>query len=211
LAQTKDGWVALFSKERVMKKYLGFLVLLIATSQANAAIIQGDFRTESDLPGAGSGALVYEALNVNVGAGDELTNSDFIQNPSSWGGGVVNMDLDSTTNILTLKSQDTWDFYTFDAWISNIIFNAGEVITGISLLSGNLTNFNLLANLSFTDNSIHINYTDYNAFDFTGTDAQFQILTSNVSAVPVPAAALLFAPALLGFMGFRRKAKNIVA
>lgn len=28
------------------------------------------------------------------------------------------------------------------------------------------------------------------------------------NAVPVPAAALLFAPALLGFMGMRRKAKN---
>lgn len=32
-----------------------------------------------------------------------------------------------------------------------------------------------------------------------------------VSAVPIPAAAFLFAPALLGFMGLRRKAKNSVA
>ena len=32
-----------------------------------------------------------------------------------------------------------------------------------------------------------------------------------VSAVPVPAAAFLFAPALLGFMGLRRKAKKSVA
>ena len=32
-----------------------------------------------------------------------------------------------------------------------------------------------------------------------------------VSAVPVPAAVFLFAPALLGFMGLRRKAKNLVA
>jgi len=34
---------------------------------------------------------------------------------------------------------------------------------------------------------------------------------SNVSAVPVPAAVFLFAPALLGFLGFRRRAKNSVA
>tara|TARA_R110001583_G_scaffold195483_1_gene374090 strand:+ start:404 stop:904 length:501 start_codon:yes stop_codon:yes gene_type:complete len=34
---------------------------------------------------------------------------------------------------------------------------------------------------------------------------------SSVSAVPIPAAAFLFAPALLGFMGLRRKAKNSVA
>lgn len=33
----------------------------------------------------------------------------------------------------------------------------------------------------------------------------------SVSAVPLPAAALLFAPALIGFMGLRRKAKNVVA
>jgi len=33
----------------------------------------------------------------------------------------------------------------------------------------------------------------------------------SVSAVPIPAAAFLFAPALLGFMGLRRKAKNSVA
>jgi len=32
-----------------------------------------------------------------------------------------------------------------------------------------------------------------------------------VSAVPIPAAAFLFGPALLGFMGLRRKAKNSVA
>jgi MSHA biogenesis protein MshQ len=34
---------------------------------------------------------------------------------------------------------------------------------------------------------------------------------ASVTAVPVPAAAFLFAPALLGFMGLRRKAKNSVA
>ncbi|KAJ0338063.1 hypothetical protein COL154_014275, partial [Colletotrichum chrysophilum] len=33
----------------------------------------------------------------------------------------------------------------------------------------------------------------------------------SVSAVPLPAAALLFAPALLGFMGLRRKAKTMMA
>lgn len=32
-----------------------------------------------------------------------------------------------------------------------------------------------------------------------------------VGAVPIPAAAFLFAPALLGFLGLRRKAKNTVA
>ncbi|MDT8311291.1 MAG: hypothetical protein RQ732_07605 [Methylophaga sp.] len=34
---------------------------------------------------------------------------------------------------------------------------------------------------------------------------------THVSAVPIPAAAFMFAPALLGLMGLRRKAKNLVA
>jgi hypothetical protein len=33
----------------------------------------------------------------------------------------------------------------------------------------------------------------------------------NPSAVPIPAAAFMFAPALLGFMGLRRRAKNLAA
>lgn len=36
-------------------------------------------------------------------------------------------------------------------------------------------------------------------------------MSLNVSEVPVPAAAFLFAPALLGFLGLRRKAKNTAA
>jgi hypothetical protein len=37
------------------------------------------------------------------------------------------------------------------------------------------------------------------------------IEAARVSAVPVPAALVMFAPALLGFLGFRRKAKNSIA
>jgi hypothetical protein len=40
---------------------------------------------------------------------------------------------------------------------------------------------------------------------------QFNLKINAVSEVPVPAALLLFAPALLGFMGLRRKSQNIVA
>jgi len=37
------------------------------------------------------------------------------------------------------------------------------------------------------------------------------IRTNEINAVPIPAAVFMFAPALLGFMGFRRKAKNSAA
>lgn len=143
-----------------------------------------------------------------MGPGVELTNADFIENPSDWLGGVVNMDLDPTTNILTLSSQDTLDFQTFDASISNIVFDAGEVITGLFLLSGNITDTGLLPLLEFGNDSIHIRYdvgqNSFDGFNFTGTQAQFGITTS-LTAAPLPGAAWLLGSGLIGLLGLRKK------
>jgi hypothetical protein len=116
---------------------IALITVLLITGNVEAAILSGDFRTESDLPYCcdRAGPLVYENIGAAVGAGEELTGANFVQNPSNWGGGVVHMDLDPLTNILTLHSQDIWDFETFDAWITNIVFDAGERITGLSLIS----------------------------------------------------------------------------
>lgn len=42
-------------------------------------------------------------------------------------------------------------------------------------------------------------------------DADFDDIIVALQPVPVPAAAFLFAPTLLGFMGLRRKNKHLVA
>ncbi|MBL4900072.1 MAG: spondin domain-containing protein [Colwellia sp.] len=52
---------------------------------------------------------------------------------------------------------------------------------------------------------------DTSRFNFARGASIATIELTNVSAVPVPAAAFMFAPALLGFLGLRRKAKNSVA
>lgn len=194
-----------------MKKLL--LILLISISvNTNAAIVSGDFRSEGDLPYCcgSSGPLVYENLNAPVGAGIELTAANLLSNPSFWQPGLVHIDLDPTTNILTLDSQDTLDFEIFDFWITNISFDASEIITGVSLISDNITNLGLSALLTFTDNSIHINY-DIGAgnpvFNFTGNQAQFQISTGTPS-VPAPAAAWLLASGLIGLVGVRKKGQK---
>ena len=128
-----------------MKKIVGMLVCLFVGS-ANATIILGDFRTESDLD-FGAGPKVYEDIAEMVGGQVELTSSDFVSNPQGWGGGLVNVDLDPISNILTLDSQDTWDFHFFDMWITNITFNLPEVISGISLISF-CSEFNLVFNVN---------------------------------------------------------------
>ncbi|MDO6694944.1 PEP-CTERM sorting domain-containing protein [Aliiglaciecola sp. 3_MG-2023] len=186
------------------------IVALLFAGVANATIISGDFRTEADLPYCcyDSGPLTYENLNASVGAGNELDSSDLLSNDSFWNGGLVFIDLDPSTNIITLDSQDDLDFEVFTASISNIMFDAGETITGLSWVSGNLTDIAITEILSFTANSITISYDVGNGnsvFDFTGTEAVFQIETQAGSvAVPAPASILLLSLGLFALVSRKR-------
>lgn len=198
---------------RVHVPMLVLMVLVtLGAGTAQATMTAGDFRTESHLPDHSSnGPLVYGALGATIGGEVELNNSHFVENPSYWGGGVVHMDLDPVTNLLTLDSQGTWNFQTFDAWGTNVTFDAGETITGITMLSNDLTDIGVAPTLAFTDNSIHISY-DYgqpcDTFRFSGETATFQITTSGVPTVPAPSALLLgsLGAGLVGWMKRRRRA-----
>ena len=66
--------------------------------------------------------------------------------------------------------------------------------------------FGFVADAAFS--SLLLQLTSGSADGFGLDDA---VYSTGVNAVPIPAAAFLFAPALLGFMGFRRRAKNLAA
>ncbi|WP_088330887.1 hypothetical protein [Lacimicrobium sp. SS2-24] len=189
--------------------FLGFALML--PFAVNATLITADFRTEANLPDVRNGLpLIYESIGQSVGAGYELNDDDFVENPDSWNGGVVWMDYDTSTNILTLDSQDDLDFKTFDAWLSNIVFaQPGQSITGISLINDDLTDVGVVAALSYTANSLHISY-DYqpDTFNFTGGSATFQIQIGEGDAtdVPEPMPLALLALGLLGMAVARTKA-----
>ena len=176
------------------KRLLATVSLLAGLASAQAQSISiADFRTESDLPYMGTaGPLVYEQLGVAVGTGVELGSSPIVSNPSEWGGGVVYLDLDPATNILTLTSQDAWNFQTFKATLTNI---SGATVDGITLLTNNLTTANsdgspVTPIVSFTGDSLTVLYDIESAADpdssfyFTGGTATFQVA---VSEVPEPA------------------------
>ncbi|SFJ77211.1 hypothetical protein [Methylophaga sulfidovorans] len=57
------------------------------------------------------------------------------------------------------------------------------------------------------DNLAYITWADREQSINTNIKGEYRFTSFEVSAVPLPPAVLLFAPALLGFMGLRRKAK----
>ncbi|MBQ0936327.1 hypothetical protein [Ideonella paludis] len=172
-----------------MKTHLIVSAALVALSvvsvSASAAIKSATFRTESNLPIYGTGApLVLSKGSPLVAGADELTGAHVISNPDGWGGGIVHMDLDKTTNILTLKAQDNWDFQTFHASVGFVRFtNATESICGIKYLGGNITTPAITPSATFVDNGVSISYVVQDVsgggyFNFVmGATAQFQIET----------------------------------
>jgi hypothetical protein len=82
-------------------------------------------------------------------------------------------------------------------------------------LSGTVNIAASLWNTFIADNVLNISWQNGPAVNpyssQGGPDSVEYSLTGDVAAVPIPAAAFLFAPALLGFMGLRRKAKNTAA
>jgi len=188
-----------------MKKLFAGALMFFAALSAHAGIVSADFRTEADLPNSGIGPLVHERLGATPGSGFELDRSDFVSNPSNWGGGEVWLDLDSSTNVLSLFSQDTWDFYTFRVTLRNI---TGATINGIELLSNNLTDTGLVPELSYTGDSVTIFYNSLtSSFNFTGGAATFALLIDAPAEVPEPQMVLLFGAGIALF-GLARRRKN---
>lgn len=182
-----------------MKKYLALLSLAIFSMSVNAAsITDKQFQTTS-------GQLFTHNLNgpaadgLNGGTLTVHTRGDF------YAGGQHNENYSVSIDGNVLGSGLSFDsvgaFAVTEHSFNDTEFSFSFAIDA-SLMSAIMSDLLAVVSVDFG--------AGMDAFD----PAYFSEVTldyNNVSAVPVPAAAFLFAPALLGFLGLRKKANNRVA
>ncbi len=116
---------------------------------------------------------------------------------------------DDSGSVVSVSSGLSWD-----AFISmNLV--AGDYIAVLTQFNSDYQSGDLYSGIwspsnatNFVDLQGHQRNSAY-AFDISG-DYITDIQDYQVGTVPVPAAAFMFAPALLGFMGLRRKVKTTV-
>ncbi|KKN66497.1 hypothetical protein LCGC14_0471020 [marine sediment metagenome] len=133
-------------------------------------------------------------VNVNFDIKDALG--------ASFGSGSFSGDTgaDNVLDMSELTSFNTTAYYGFASYVLADL-NQFSDFTLPSVWSHNISWGGFLLggnNAYFTTDSLAL---DDAFFDVNITS----VSTAPVSAVPIPAAALLFAPALLGFMGLRRR------
>jgi hypothetical protein len=161
-----------------MKKVMLFIVSMLFAVSASAATM-----TITDGSQTAPGSLNFgsgtNALNINVG-------------------GYNNLDVINDNWTLTTDVESTWLFtITPNANQGTLPSPFSSVLDGTPYANvGGVITFSMLLGMGDHD------------FSVLGT--ALHTLTSydvTINQVPVPAALFLFAPALLGFMGLRRKAK----
>ena len=172
-----------------MKKILLATIIFGLSAQVNAATVNLNAKLTT-LSNAVVLNLTAGTYNVSPFAGtytawNAWNNTEGCTNGDDCSvGWINNYSIMTPTETINIFTSSTYKYQTQQ----------------LALLSALSTTFTLSS-----DSAVKFFISDSNYGDNAGG------MSLNVSPVPIPAAALLFAPALLGFMGLRRKAKNSVA
>jgi len=181
--------------DKLMKKIL-LSVLLLASFCANAAVIS--FGPTS---AGGSGPLI--------------TFDNLVTPTSIIGDAIITLNIKGDFNSVSEYADVSLDGFSlgriFDNNTANDAFNFTFDVGNQhqSIMTGSA----IIANSDFAslilDGLLNLSFNTSSAVDYKGsvTHLSGTITFNEVSAVPVPAALFMFAPALLGFFGLRRKLK----
>jgi len=161
----------------------------------------GNINNKSLINSAHRGVYVSSRNSGNLGVRSRFSDSN------SLDGGHRSYDPDEGL-LFSFDSLVSLEYINFD-YFYNDTFNL--TVDGVSTL------FNINRNsVSPLVSGVPSEADEFYFFNITGKEflfwaddnsARFRIDTLKVSAVPIPAALFLFAPALLAFFGFRRKAQ----
>lgn len=181
-----------------MKKFILLPLLLLIAFNANAAFLSGQTITyQYYFPNTSSPANGAASGNYVVGSGVEVNNAF---------ANFVSVDISDTNILVNFSSIGSFNDVSFNGFKISDTFGVIDDFTGISVNAAtNMIGLDLSQITVFAD-EIWVNWAGLSF----NTDTIIS-LDLNPSAVPIPAAAFMFAPALLGFMGLRRRAKNKVA
>jgi hypothetical protein len=189
----KDGWVAqTYIQGLDMKRLFLLGLLVLAPMTVNAAVVDLTAKNINNL----------NAVELNLAAGTYNVNP-FAGTFTAWNAWGKTTGCDVAGENCSKGWINSYSIETPETGVMLITDHARYSTSELALLNSISSTFTLLA-----DATVKFFINDSYFKDNIGG---MSLNVMNVSEVPVPAAALLFAPALLGFMGLRRKAKNILA
>ena len=203
-----------------MNKILILLSALLLSSNVNAALVDlnsGSFYSTIGGVGTGRGVSFKADSNFSISSlglrGDLVAQSFDVLIYSSTDGNQVNSVLASASSVVGgtgLGWNDININYSFNAG-SYYAFNWRPTNGNSSWGTIDYYRDNALPTSIGSLLTLINGFEGFNATNFSNSLHPNLRINTSVNAVPIPAAAFMFVPALLGFMGLRRKAKNSVA
>ena len=189
------------------------------SNSANGQLLAGGSTVDVSYTGTGAHSFVQTTPGKDYWTGSAYTNGVVANAPNSSSTDVIALNQGGTVT-LSFSQAINNPFIAMNSWNGNLV----DFTSNINIDSfgqgywGNGTAINVTPTGFTGSGEFHGIISligNFKSISFTHTSENWHGFTVGVAGlarppgqVPIPAAAFMFAPALLGFMGLRRRAKN---